>query len=90
LICFMLLSIGFLLSSIFYRFGIVGGLGSIAILGLGIILPQTRNWLIDLFVSTNQVGVDISLLPMILISLIVILPTWGLLRKASTVQGVTR
>jgi ABC-2 type transport system permease protein len=90
LICFMLLSVGFLLSSIVYRLGLVGGLGSIAILGLAIILPQTRNVLIDTFVTVNQVGIDLRIMPMLLVSLIVLLPTWALLRNASTAPGITR
>jgi len=90
LICFVLLSVGFLLSSIFYRLGMVGGLGSIAILAFAVILPQTRDALIDFFVNANQVGIDLRIMPMLLLSLIAILPTWGLLRNASTAPGITR
>ncbi|MDE5415645.1 hypothetical protein [Alkalihalobacterium chitinilyticum] len=88
--CFLLLQIGFMMSSIFYRLGLVGGYSGLLFLALLLILPSTRGVLIDLFVGTYNTGIDINYVSIILLSLVVILPNWLLLREASTTAGDMR
>ncbi|MFV8827849.1 hypothetical protein [Alkalihalobacterium sp. APHAB7] len=88
--CFLLLQLGFMMSSIFYRLGLVGGYSGLLFLALLLILPSTRGVLIDLFVGTYNAGLDINYVSIILLSLVVILPNWLLLREASTTAGDMR
>ncbi|WP_078543456.1 hypothetical protein [Litchfieldia alkalitelluris] len=89
-ICFLLISIGFLLSSIFYRLGLVGGFTGVTIIGLIIILPWAREWVIETLFNIATHSFSLNYLSFLLLGLIAIIPTWLLLRNASTTPGVTR
>jgi hypothetical protein len=90
IICFLLLSLGFLLGSTFYRFGLIGGFGTLAALAIIIILPYTRSFLIDALVNMEGWKLGINFLMLVGVALLAYLPNWGMLRKASTVPGETR
>jgi hypothetical protein len=96
IVCFLLLSVGFLLGTIFYRLGLIGGLGTLAFIALLLIVPYTRNTLVDAFfsfdtiISGEEVKVSLNFLLLVLVSLAAYLPNWGLLRKASTVSNAVR
>ncbi|MFC4321927.1 hypothetical protein [Litchfieldia salsa] len=87
---FVLLSVGFLLSSAFYRLGMVGGIVGIALLGIVLILPATRNWLIDFFLTAGTGDLQINYIALILVALVAMIPNWLLLKNAPTTPGVTR
>jgi hypothetical protein len=96
IICFILLSLGFLLGTIFYRLGLVGGLGTIALFGILMIVPYTRNGLISTFFSFDTIisgqglKADVNYILLLFVALLAYLPSWGLLRRASTVSNATR
>lgn len=90
IICFLLLSLGFLLGTIFYRLGLIGGFGTLALLAIIIILPYTRNFLIDALVNVEGWQLGFNFILLVGIALMAYLPNWGMLRKASTVPGATR
>jgi ABC-2 type transport system permease protein len=87
---FVLLSVGFLLSSAFYRLGMVGGIAGIALLGIMLIMPAVRNWLIDLFLTAGTSDLNINYTALILVALVAMIPNWLLLKNAPTTPGVTR
>lgn len=89
-ICFLVLSFGFMLGAVFYRLGLVGGFSGIILLVFIIIFPETRSFLIDIFININNSKLEIPFIPIIFLSLLPVLPIWFLLRKASTVASVTR
>lgn len=90
IICFLLLSIGFLLGTIFYRLGLIGGFGTLALLAIALLLPTTRDFLLDALVDMEgwKIGLNFSLL--VAVALLAFLPNWGMLRKASTLPSATR
>ncbi|QOY34267.1 hypothetical protein AWH56_016205 [Anaerobacillus isosaccharinicus] len=89
-ICFLVLSFGFMLGAVFYRLGLVGGFSGIIILVFIIIFPETRTLLVDIFININDSKLEIPFSSLILLSIVPVLPIWLLLRKASTVASVTR
>jgi ABC-2 type transport system permease protein len=89
-ICFLVLSFGFMLGAVFYRLGLVGGFSGIILLVFIIIFPETRTILIDIFININDSKLVIDFVPLIVLSLLPSLPIWLLLRKAPTVASVTR
>lgn len=90
IICFLLLSLGFLLGSVFYRFGLIGGFGTLAVLAILVILPNTRTFILDAFGSMEGWKLGVNFLMLVGVALLAYLPNWGMLRKASTVPGATR
>jgi ABC-2 type transport system permease protein len=89
-ICFLVLSFGFMLGAVFYRLGLVGGFSGIILLVFIVIFPETRNVLIDIFININDSKLEIPFSSLILLSILPVLPIWLLLRKASTIANVTR
>ncbi|MBD8069479.1 hypothetical protein [Bacillus sp. PS06] len=89
-ICFLVLSLGFLLGTAFYRLGMIGGLSGVAILAIMIILPQVRTWLFDTFIQSSAGSFQLNYVALILLALIAMIPNWLLLKKAPTTPGVTR
>lgn len=90
LICFFLLGVGAVFGSLFYRFGIIGGFSGLVLIGFVMIIPSTRSWVVDRFFTFDGQLFDISILTILFVSIIVAIPYWFLLRKASTTAGVTR
>ncbi|MFN7251050.1 MAG: hypothetical protein ACK4M9_09685 [Anaerobacillus sp.] len=89
-ICFLMLSFGFMLGAVFYRLGLVGGFSGIILLVFIIIFPETRTLLVDTFIKINDSKLEIPFGSLILLSILPVLPIWLLLRKASTIANVTR
>jgi hypothetical protein len=89
-ICFLLLSLGFLLGTIFYRLGLIGGFGALALIAILILLPTTRDFLLNELVDMDgwKMGLNFSML--LAVALFAFLPNWGMLRKASTLSSATR
>jgi len=92
LLSFFILITGFLLSTIFHKFGMVGGLSSLALLFILLVLPATRSEIISIFVQINMNEWAVSLNYLGIFGLIVAmsLGIWLLLRNASIFPGVTR
>ncbi|OLO39129.1 hypothetical protein BTR23_08680 [Alkalihalophilus pseudofirmus] len=90
IICFLLLQVGFMMSSLFYRLGLVGGFSGIVMFALILIIPTTRNILLDIFVGTNGTYIDINYISIILLSILAMLPNWLLLKDAPTTGVATR
>lgn len=90
LLNFVFLVIGFLTGTVFYRFGIVGGFGSVALLLVLLSLPMTREFLFEEIIQMD--GAKITL-PLLFIAVIILgssLLNWVLLSKASTTPARTR
>ncbi|MEA3320194.1 MAG: DUF4052 family protein [Bacillota bacterium] len=89
-ICFLLLSLGFLLGTIFYRLGLIGGFGALALIAILILLPTTRDFLLNALVDMDgwKMGLNFSMI--LAVALFAFLPNWGMLRKASTLSSATR
>ncbi|WP_223703372.1 hypothetical protein [Sutcliffiella deserti] len=90
IICFLLLSFGFLLGTIFYRTGLIGGLSTLALIVIIAIFPPTRNFLLDILVDMEGWKQGLNFLLVLGVALLAYLPNWGMLRKASTLPGATR
>ncbi|KMJ56687.1 hypothetical protein AB685_20695 [Bacillus sp. LL01] len=90
IICFLLLSLGFLLGTIFFRLGLIGGLGTLAVLAIIVILPYTRNFIFDAIVNVEGWKLGFNFLMLVGVALLAYLPNWGMLRRASTVPSATR
>ncbi|WP_088103652.1 hypothetical protein [Halalkalibacter urbisdiaboli] len=86
LISFLFISIGFFISSVFYRLGLVGGLTLLASLTVLFILPLTRELIVNNFVEFKSHSLVVNYGGLLALSLLVIFPNWGLLHHASTVQ----
>jgi len=84
------LTIGFLVGTIFYRYGLIGGFGSVALLFFVIVLPATRDVLFEGLVemSDGQASVHFGLV--LLIAFIAFIPNWTFLRRASTIAARAR
>ncbi|CAG9623528.1 hypothetical protein [Sutcliffiella rhizosphaerae] len=90
IVCFVLLSLGFLLGTIFYRLGLIGGFTTIAVLFIAVLIPYTRDAILDLILNMHGWQVGVNFLLIIGLALVAYLPNWGLLRKASTISNATR
>lgn len=91
MICFLLLAMGFLFGAIFYRFGLIGGFIGLILTALIVILPGTRTLVGDLLIN-NIVGykLDLNYLAIIVLATSAFIPSWLLLRTASTTASATR
>lgn len=90
-ICFLLISLGFCLGTIFYRFGMIGGFSAMALLAIVMIMPGTRSYVVDVFVLDMEgMKLGLNFLALVGFALLAYLPNWGMIRKASTVPGDTR
>lgn len=89
-ICFLLLSLGFLLGTIFYRLGLIGGFGALALFAIMLLLPTTRNFMLDAVVDMDGWKMRLNYIMLLIVSLLAFLPNWGMLRNASTLPSATR
>ncbi len=91
-ICSFIYSVALLIGTVFYRLGLFGGFVAVALLVVNIFIPTSRNWLIDTFVSvaSGQVQLNIPFLMVILTTLLLFIPIWLILRKASTTAKLSR
>lgn len=87
---FLFLTLGFLLSSLFYRFGLIGGFSGLAVVIISIILPESRQFLADLFLSIDYTKVDFNFLVILFVSLFTFIPNWLLIKQAPTKAASTR
>lgn len=90
IICFLLISIGFLLGTIFYRLGLIGGFSTLALLVIILLIPSARGWVAETFASLEGSKIALNYAYVILLALLTFLPNWGMLRKASTISSATR
>ena len=90
IVCFFILGVGALFGSLFYRFGLIGGISGFGLTVFIMIIPQTRSWLVDHFFTLDGQLFDINMYTIMFVSVVVTIPYWLLLRKASTTAGVTR
>ncbi|WP_281998580.1 hypothetical protein [Priestia flexa] len=87
ILCFFLLSAGLLLGSVFYRTGLIGGASVIAFLFGLFLFSTTRDWIVELFVKINDsFQVTPNLGTISVLAVLTVIPTWLLLRKASTIS----
>ncbi|QFT87375.1 hypothetical protein FIU87_01810 [Bacillus sp. THAF10] len=89
-ICFLFLSIGFVIGSTFYRLGLVGGLSTLALLAILFFVPYTRAAIMDFIVNMEGVKAGVNFFAILTIALFSYLPNWGMLRNASTLPSATR
>ncbi|AJD92635.1 hypothetical protein JMA_33180 [Jeotgalibacillus malaysiensis] len=59
LFCFMFFNAGFFLATAFHRFGLVGGLGLLAIGVVALLVESLRTPIIEFFVSDIQIGAPV-------------------------------
>ncbi|KGX92055.1 hypothetical protein N781_02430 [Pontibacillus halophilus JSM 076056 = DSM 19796] len=90
LLNFIFVSVGFLFGTIFYRFGLIGGLSSVAVLLFLVMVPAFRDLMADLLIASEGGRSSVQLLPLTLAALVAFLPNWALLRRASTFTARTR
>ncbi|TGB00763.1 DUF4052 family protein [Halobacillus salinus] len=84
------LTLGFSIGTVFYRYGLIGGFGTIALLFFVIVLPSTREVLAEGLLEMGEGGVTVHFGVLLLISLMAFLPNWPFLHKASTVPARAR
>ncbi|WP_078555276.1 hypothetical protein [Bacillus alkalicellulosilyticus] len=82
-ICFFLLVSSFFLGTVFYRLGLIGGLAVILALFITFMIPEIREFMFDSVVTAN-------LIAFIVIAIVLIFPSWLLLRTATAVPAATR
>lgn len=90
LICFLLLIVGTLLGSIFYRFGSIGGMAGLIVFIFLFIIPTSRSVVLDMFVLESGFPIQFNYVAMTLLAISFGVPLWLILKKASTAAGVTR
>lgn len=83
---FFLFSTFFLIGLIFYKFGLVGGMGLMGVLIVVIITGFSSGWLIDFFIYIYQSLSAALFVKLILISLVIYSLTWLLLRRITVVS----
>lgn len=86
---FLFLSFGSLIGTIFYKYGLIGGFISVALLLFALILPITRDFYHGFFQLSNG-QLTISFFAVVLFSLILLIPNWAFLRNASTIAARAR
>ncbi|MFC0522017.1 hypothetical protein ACFFGV_00240 [Pontibacillus salicampi] len=87
---FLVLSVSFLLGSIFYRYGMVGGFITLSVLFIILAAPATRQPLIDMFLIVQESAIEFRYWALLLFPLLAFLPNWTLLRKATTIAARAR
>lgn len=83
-------SLGFLIGTVFYRFGLTGGFGAIALLFFLVVLPTTRDVLAEGLMEIGGGEINLHFGVLLLISLLAFLPNWPFLRQAPTVPARAR
>ena len=82
---------GFFLSSVFHRFGIIGGLTSLTIFFILMVLPATRSFITDLLILSPENGVfPLNFLGIFSLITAMAIFIWVMLRMAPITPGVTR
>ncbi|MDZ5710951.1 hypothetical protein [Jeotgalibacillus haloalkalitolerans] len=59
LFCFMVFNFGFFLAAAFHRFGLVGGLGLLAVLVITLLIEPLRTPVIEFFISDVRIGAPV-------------------------------
>ena len=94
MICFLLFLLGFFLSSVFHRFGMIGGGLTLAIIFVAILVPDVHNALIDLLIQTERLDgvLSVSFNNFGILGMATTLSAliWLMLRNAPITPGVTR
>ncbi|MEI5906813.1 hypothetical protein WAK64_07040 [Bacillus spongiae] len=87
---FVFLGFGILFGTIIYRYGLVGGFSTVAVLVFLFVLPTSREALIErmLLVNNGQLSIQFGFL--FVLTSIVFFQNWLLIRKASTMAASTR
>lgn len=90
LLCFLFLSVGTFISSLFYKFGLLGGLSGIIVIFLLMIIPNVRELVVETFISISDSKVGLNYGGFLLLSVLLFGPYWLILKNASTTSGKTR
>lgn len=89
-LCFFVLSIGFLLSSLFYRLGLIGGFSGLAVIIILFLIPNTGKYIFDLFIIWEENLLNFNYTAFVLVAVLAFIPNWLLIRKAPTKAATTR
>ncbi|MCD5322345.1 MULTISPECIES: hypothetical protein [Pontibacillus] len=90
LVNFLVISLGFVLGSVFYRFGMIGGVSTIIGVFFLFMLPESRSIIVDFLSSMKGQDFEIRYTSILILSLVLFLPNWTLLRRASTISARLR
>lgn len=89
-LCFFVLAIGFLLSSLFYRLGLIGGFSGLAVIIILFLIPNTGKYIFDLFITWEENLLDFNYAAFFTVAVLAFIPNWLLIRKAPTKAAATR
>lgn len=94
MLCLLVFILGFFLSSVLHRFGMIGGLITIAFVFIAMFVSTIRTVIIDLLIVTERTAesLNVSINNIGILGIIVVLAAlvWILLKNASITPGVTR
>ena len=94
MLCFLVFILGFFLSSVFHRFGMIGGLITIAFVFIAMFVSTIRTVVIDLLIVTERTAdsLDVSINNIGILGITIVLAAliWLILKNASITPGVTR
>lgn len=94
MICLLVFMLGFFLSSVFHRFGMIGGLTTLTLFFMVMFVSTIRSEVIDLLIVTERTAesLNVSLNNMGILGIIIVLAVliWIVLKNASITPGVTR
>lgn len=94
MLCLLVFILGFFLSSVFHRFGMIGGLITIALVFIAMFVSTIRSVIIDLLIVTERTAdslhVSINNLGIFGITIVLAALIWIILKNASITPGVTR
>ena len=94
MLCLLVFILGFFLSAVFHRFGMLGGLITIAFVFIAMFVSTIRTVLIDLFIVTDlsaeSLNVSINNIGILGIIMVLAALIWIILKNASITPGVTR
>ncbi|MGV2619638.1 UNVERIFIED_CONTAM: hypothetical protein N8J90_00565 [Halobacillus marinus] len=90
LLFFLFISIGFLLGSVFYRYGLIGGFSGVAVFGVLMMLPVTKDYLFSEVFRLQGMTLHVDFLLLLAAALLTFVPSWMVLRKASTTAARAR
>lgn len=94
MLCLLVFILGFFLSALFHRFGMLGGLITIAIIFIAMFVSTIRTMVIDLLIVTERkadsLHVTINNLGILGIIIVLAALIWMILKNSSITPGVTR
>ncbi|KIL49480.1 hypothetical protein [Jeotgalibacillus soli] len=82
--------IGFLLSTIFFRYGLIGGVTSIALVVIIVTVSGIRTSIFEWLLDIKQSQLSLNPVSIVFLALITIFAIWIILKRAPIIPGVAR